>query len=251
MKSFAKINVFLKITGANGAFHNIASRFVICDEIYDEISFERGERGGFCIECNKKIAGKNIIQSAYERLCESGYKNELDEFFAKFYVKLYKQIPAGGGLGGGSSNCAVFLKMINDELNLGISKPNLMQIANSLGSDICFFLSGEKSANVSGKGEIIEAFDDEIPPLRLCLKGLFCDTGAVYKEFRKNYFDKIDLGLANKLLKLKSSEILNNFDADSLNDLLVPARALYPDLRLEKGEFLSGSGSSCFKVDLR
>ena len=248
MKSFAKINIFLKIVGANGAFHDLASRFVIFDKIYDEISFERGGSGRFEIVCDSEIGGKNIITSAYEALKERGFGGELDEFFANHFVRLNKNIPAGGGLGGGSSNCATFLKMVKDELNLKISQSELMSIANTLGSDICFFLSGLKSANVGGKGEIISEFDDEIPELNLKLKPIFCDTGAVYREFRKNYFDKIDVKFANELLRMKSSEILNRFCAEELNDLLAPAKALYPELNLASGEFLSGSGSSCFEV---
>ena len=248
MKSFAKINVFLKIVGLRGNYHELASRFVLLDNIYDEIKFVKfNGNGSLQIRSNKEIKGKNIIEKAYEKLCEAGFKNELKEFFSSHFIHLEKNIPMGGGLGGGSSNAAVFLKMINKEANLKISDQNLAKIGEKIGADVPFFLSGFKSANVAGIGENITEFDDEIPNLKLVLKNISCDTAKVYGEFRANFL-KFDIKFANSLLNLKSCDILNEFENYELNDLLRPCLSLYPNLQICEDEFLSGSGSSCFKV---
>ena len=82
MKSFAKINVFLKIVGLRGNYHELASRFVLLENIYDEIRFVKfNGNGSLQIRSNKEIKGKNIIEKAYDKLCEAGFKNELKEFF--------------------------------------------------------------------------------------------------------------------------------------------------------------------------
>lgn len=248
MKSFAKINIFLKITGLRENYHELASRFVLLENIYDEIEFVKfnGDES-LQIRSNKEIKGKNIIEKAYEKLCEAGFKNELKEFFANHFVNLEKNIPMGGGLGGGSSNAAVFLKMINEEANLKINSQNLAKIGAKIGADVPFFLSEFKSANVAGIGEKITEFDDEVPNFKLSLKNISCDTAKVYGEFRANFL-KFDTKFANSLLNLKSCDILNEFENYDLNDLLRPCLSLYPNLQICKDEFLSGSGSSCFKV---
>lgn len=249
MKSFAKINIFLKITGLRGNYHELASRFVLLEDIYDEIEFIKtnDKFANLQICTNKEIKGKNIIQKAYDKLCEFGFENELKEFFSSHFINLKKQIPMGGGLGGGSSNAATFLQMLNKELNLKISKENLMQIGAKIGADVPFFLSGFKSANVAGIGEKITEFDDEVPNFKLSLKNISCDTAKVYDEFRANFL-KFDIKFANLLLNLKSSEILSQFKNYELNDLLRPCQNLYPNLQICDDEFLSGSGSTCFKV---
>jgi len=100
MKSFAKINVFLKVVGTRGNYHEILSRFVLYEQLFDEIYFERSN--SFAIECDNKEIKENIIQKAIDELKKAGFSNELDEFFSSHKIIINKQIPIGAGLGGGS-----------------------------------------------------------------------------------------------------------------------------------------------------
>ena len=200
MKSFAKINVFLKIVGTRGNYHEILSRFVLCEQLFDEIYFKRSN--SFSIECDNKEIKENIIQKAIDELKRAGFSNELDEFFSSHKIIINKQIPIGAGLGGGSSNAATFLLMVNDELNLNIKRENLMQIASKIGADVAFFVSGYKAANVSGIGEIIEEFDDDVPNLNIFTPNVFCSTPMVYQEFRSNFLQYIDINAAKKMQNL-------------------------------------------------
>ena len=246
MKSFAKINVFLKVVGTRGNYHEILSRFVLCEQLFDEIYFERSN--SFSIECDNKEIKENIIQKAIDELKKAGFSNELDEFFSSHKIIINKQIPIGAGLGGGSSNAATFLLMVNDELNLNIKRENLMQIASKIGADVTFFVSGYRAANVSGIGEIIKEFDDEVPNLSIFTPNVFCSTPTVYQEFRSNFLQYIDVNAAKKMQNLNSKELLEIYKNEELNDLFAPCFKLYPQMNEFKDKFLSGSGSSVFSV---
>ena len=246
MKSFAKINVFLKVVGTRGNYHEILSRFVLCEQLFDEIYFKKSN--SFAIECDNKDIKDNIIQKAIDELKKAGFSNELDEFFSSHKIIINKQIPIGAGLGGGSSNAATFLLMVNDELNLNIKRENLMQIASKIGADVAFFVSGYKAANVSGIGEIIEEFDDEVPNLSIITPNVFCSTPMVYQEFRSNFLQYIDVNAAKKMQNLKSKELLEIYKNEELNDLFAPCFKLYPQMNEFMDKFLSGSGSSVFSV---
>lgn len=246
MKSFAKINVFLKVVGTRGNYHEILSRFVLCEQLFDEIYFKRSN--SFAIECDNKEIKENIIQKAIDELKKAGFSNELDEFFSSHKIIINKQIPIGAGLGGGSSNAATFLLMVNDELNLNIKRENLMQIASKIGADVTFFVSGYKAANVSGIGEIIKDFDDEVPNLNIFTPNVFCSTPMVYQEFRSNFLQYIDVNAAKKMQNLKSKELLEIYKNEELNDLFAPCFKLYPQMNEFRDKFLSGSGSSVFSV---
>ncbi|MPB72533.1 4-(cytidine 5'-diphospho)-2-C-methyl-D-erythritol kinase [Campylobacter fetus subsp. testudinum] len=246
MRSYAKLNIFLKITGFRGNYHEIKSRFILFKDIFDEIEFVKKTSDEFIQ--NDKIQN-NIIEKARVELEKLGFKNELDEFFKFNQVKLIKNIPIGGGLGGGSSNAAMFLNLANDSLNLKIPKEKLIQISKNIGADVPFFLSGFNSANVSGIGEIVSVFDDDIPKIDIIKSKIFCSTKDVFSRYKECFF-KFDTDLALNLEKLSSKEILNSYKNYELNDLLKPCTALYPDLKISQNEFLSGSGSTKFKLSI-
>lgn len=73
-------------------------------------------------------------------------------------MHLLKAIPAGAGLGGGSSNGAFTLRMLNDVLKLNLTKEQLLQYALALGSDCPFFIIN-KPSYATGRGEILNEID--------------------------------------------------------------------------------------------
>ncbi|MCI6989226.1 MAG: 4-(cytidine 5'-diphospho)-2-C-methyl-D-erythritol kinase [Campylobacter sp.] len=251
MKSYAKINIFLKIVGKSGNYHQILSRFILHKELFDEISFT--DKVG--ISSNVVIDGENIINKTIKAFKKAGFESEFGDFLANHGVHINKQIPMGAGLGGGSSNAGVFALMINDELNLRLKTSELIEITKSVGSDIAFFIkalkNGFNSANVSSLGEVVESFSDEMPHLSVFTPPIHSDTAKVYSEFRQKFMDKIDINLAKKLINLKSKDILQIYKNYELNDLIWAFLSLNPNFSLKDGEFLSGSGSSYFKVEFK
>ena len=259
-KSYAKVNIYLKIVGTQGDYHLIDSRFMIVENLYDTITFKK-ERSD--LSKDLEIVGKfsctteqNIIYKAYRKLLQiDEISKKIKDFFKEHSILVDKKIPEFAGLGGGSSNAASFLLLANQELSLKLSKNRLLEISKSLGADVPFFINGYKSAHVEGIGEIVKEFKENNLNISTITPPIKCDTPLVYKKFRetlnKNY-DKIiqeSKKLSKKLNTLKSEEILHNFEPEILNDLFMPAIKLYPELLKYKkeGYFFSGSGSSFFK----
>jgi len=73
-------------------------------------------------------------------------------------IELEKHLPAGGGLGGGSSDAATVLLVLNREWHLGLDRAELLQIAPKLGADVPFFIYGENALG-EGIGERLSALD--------------------------------------------------------------------------------------------
>ena len=248
-KSYAKVNIFLKISNKREGYHELVSRFVRVHSLYDTISFVKSSRKAFCIVGNFGCKMEtNTVYKAYKLLEKyDGVK----EFFENHSVEIEKNIPEFAGLGGGSSNAATFLIMANKYCKLNLSKHELSEIAVNIGADVPFFVYEYDSANVTGIGEIVEKFDEEILNIDTITPKVKCNTGEIFKVFRENFYKQISKEEANRLLKMKSIEILNNLNIKEANDLYEPALSLYPQLNdyAKKDWFFSGSGSSFFKVN--
>lgn len=244
----AKVNIFLKVVGKRGFYHELSSRFVRIDSIYDEVSFEK-KRGN----CDFELEGNfncqksdNTITKAYRVLKESGFSKQMDSFFKDYGVHVKKNIPEFSGLGGGSSDSATFMLLCNEVLNLKISKDKLASLGAKVGADVPFFISQYESANVSGIGERVEEFEDDIPKLEIVTPKIQCSTAMVFGAFSKHFEQK---NINNSWLKCSSKALLENFDKEMLNDLYLDAIDLYPKLKeyYDKGYYMSGSGSSVFR----
>lgn len=243
----AKLNIFLKITGLRGAYHELNSRFVRYDKLFDIVGFIPKKQniqfdliGNFGCQTQS-----NTITKAYEILKQLDKKVEV--FFKNHSVKVDKNIPEFSGLGGGSSNAASFLLLCNEVLNLGFSKEKLKSIGERVGADVPFFIYEYESANVSGIGEIVEKFDDDIPKIEISFPHVKSSTADVFSQFRKlDFYDK-DYGFWKEC---SSKSLLESFDGKKLNDLFTPSMYLYEDLEkfYENGYFMSGSGSAMFRI---
>ncbi len=245
MKAVAKINIFLKIVGRRGNYHELVSRFVRYEELYDEIFLEEAE-GGECEIVGMDIEQKNnTIYKAYEALQKVA--PQIKDFMQNRRVRVIKRIPEGAGLGGGSSDAATFLQLLNQEAELNLDIQTLAKIALEVGADVPFFIYGYKAANVEGIGEVIEPFEDDIPALEFKLMNLHCNTAKVYGNFRK-HAHLSDKAEAQKLKNMSSKEILANLSPLQANDLYQSAAMLCPELRpFAKNWYLSGSGSTLFR----
>ncbi|MFA5721497.1 MAG: 4-(cytidine 5'-diphospho)-2-C-methyl-D-erythritol kinase, partial [Aliarcobacter sp.] len=165
-------------------------------------------------------------------------------------VKIDKKIPEFAGLGGGSSNAATFINMVNRYCNLNLSKDGLAKIGSKIGADVAFFIYEYDSANVSGVGEIVEKFDEDELNIEVFTPKISCDTAKIYKTFRENFYKELNKDEVKELFATNSKDILKKFDIKNANDLYLPA--LFLEKKLEdyakKNWYFSGSGSSFFKV---
>ncbi|MBU0721533.1 4-(cytidine 5'-diphospho)-2-C-methyl-D-erythritol kinase [bacterium] len=250
-KAFAKVNVFLKITGKRDAYHEIVSRFMKVDDLYDELSFVPKEAASFEILGNFSCkTNQNTIYKAYFALKEYTKSESLEKLMRTHAVNVKKNIPAFAGLGGGSSDAATYLKMCNEVLHLGLSLNELAQIGLKVGADVPFFIYGYDSANVGGIGEVVEEFKEELLKFDVITPDVQISTPKVYQIYRENFYAPIDGFEADKLKKTTSLDILKHMDADEANDLFKPALQEYKELKkhYKHGWHFSGSGSSFFRL---
>lgn len=245
IRAYAKVNIFLKIVGTRDNYHELLSRFMRVENLYDTISFEKKESVSKEFELIGDFGCKleqNTIYKAYKLLPKNN-------FFDTHKVVVKKNIPEFAGLGGGSSNAAAFLNLANEVLELGISKEELANMGAKIGADVPFFIYNYPSANVSGIGEIVEAFEEEPLNIETITPKIECDTAKVYQKYRANYLSNIDSDFAHKLAKLSSKEILETYKAEDLNDLFPPCLELYDNLHKKPNWFFSGSGSTFFRIN--
>lgn len=152
----AKINIGLRVLPKRqDGFHNLESIFQTVS-VADEIKVHAEDGEGICsVECADMILPeKNTLTMAYDEFYNATGLKKLN-----IKITLVKHIPAGGGLGGGSSDGAALLRALEKIHGIKLSEKQLDSIASKIGSDVFFFVHcGNKNgfcAVVTGRGENI------------------------------------------------------------------------------------------------
>jgi len=254
VKSYAKINLSLKIKGINEDGYHDLEMINLPIDLHDVIEIECNPQFQdtfvTCDDLRLMSLRSNLVTRAVDKMREEfGFKQN-------FLIHIHKEIPFAAGLGGGSSNAAVTMLALNKMLKLNASKERLCEIGKSLGSDIPFFIDPHPC--------LVEGIGEKITPINVkndfhCIivkpsKGL--STKDVYEK--SDTFERLDIhtdkvmeGLANGDVKL----IADNKG----NDLAPAAIAMLPEVQdvidaLGKLGFeiygMSGSGSSCYGLTL-
>ena len=152
VRAFAKINLELRVLGRRSdGYHELRTTFQTI-ALHDTLTLRR-TRGAFRLESNARdvpLDETNLIWRAALALCQATGRASTSG--AAVYVR--KRIPAGAGLGGGSSNAAAALVGLTALWNLKIAPDRLLEVAASLGSDVPFFLVGGTALGV-GRGELL------------------------------------------------------------------------------------------------
>lgn len=253
-EAFPKINVFLKITGIDTrGYHFIDSRFCIAKGALKDV-IEIKESDGFSLKGNFDCSREDnlifkALQSLKKYLVAHNQECKILDFLC---VEVQKNIPTGAGLGGGSADAAAVLVHLNQKY-FGLDNLALRQIAQEVGLDSVFFVSGYDSANVHGLGEKVESFQENPLEVEILTPKIFCNTKQVYQQYDKSGNKQTGFYQNGQFTNMGSLEILKSRDRFDLNDLLSPALMLYPELRefessLDKEWFFSGSGSSFFRL---
>jgi 4-diphosphocytidyl-2-C-methyl-D-erythritol kinase len=158
----AKINLGLEVLYKRpDGYHEINTLFCRVTEPHDVVTVTRG--GFFQLTCSDKALPtdqRNLMIRAAE-----GFSQQIGEALPHFHIHLEKNIPIGAGLGGGSSDAATMLQIMQDwhssqlennrqdTVTSILDRGALLNLAASLGADIPFFLSGSNAAQASGIGE--------------------------------------------------------------------------------------------------
>jgi len=179
VRAYAKINFGLKILPERGdGFHNLESIFQTIS-LYDELIINWKEEKNCTVLCDAmQLPSKNTLTMAYQAFCEA-----VDVDVPGVSVKLIKGIPSGGGLGGGSSDAAALVRVLETVCGLKLSDSQLDYVAAKTGSDVFFFMhcdsEGKGCALVSGRGEIVKEIN---PRHDINLLLVFPDEGSSTKQ---------------------------------------------------------------------
>ncbi|MGA2916575.1 MAG: 4-(cytidine 5'-diphospho)-2-C-methyl-D-erythritol kinase [Sedimentisphaerales bacterium] len=248
----AKINLYLLIADKRpDGFHNLDTLMAKVS-FYDELLFEVDKTEGIELVCDGlwSPAGKdNLVYKA----CDIFYKTIDKKPSVK--INLTKNIPAGSGLGGASSDAATALLALNKLYREPVGENTLFSMTARLGSDVPFFLNGPQ-AICTGRGEKISKLDKISSFLALVvLPNISVSTKKVYDNY------KVDLGLFNSLKEqVKPLFLKNRVDLITklcANMLAKTCFALNNELAILKAKIenicrlpvlLSGSGSTLFVI---
>jgi 4-diphosphocytidyl-2-C-methyl-D-erythritol kinase len=253
----AKVNLHLEVMDKRqDGFHNLESIFFALD-FGDTLHFELVE-GEKTVEIAMKGLNfdlpveKNII---YRCIC---LFRERTGFSKGLKVMAEKRIPAGGGLGGGSSDAAAALLALNKMAGFPLNFSGLLEMAAELGSDVPFFIYQTGAARVTGRGSIIEPFKAPCLFFVLVNPGFPSDTAAAFRLL-DDYRIKFNIPHTEALRHEAEKEIFSDPAQWSFRNDFLPVfgegeRSAYSEiiggLRELGAGFagLSGAGSTCFGV---
>lgn len=277
LRAHAKINLALAVGAARPprGYHPICSWFAPID-LHDSLTLSRlepGEGSRYAVEWAPGAARPSAIDWPTEKdlAVRAHALLEAETGPLPLEMRLSKRIPAGGGLGGGSSDAAAALIGINRLFGLGLSPERLRELSVSLGSDVAFFIDDEAGAEsarngggvvrpalVTGFGQTLRRVGRAAGDVLLIFPPFGCATGAVYRAFDEAPpAGEPDAPRIEALVA--ASLAAGRIDAAALfNDLLAPARRAEPPLgelmdrldtvaRARGGRVhMTGSGSTLF-----
>jgi len=245
----AKINLGLHIHHKRtDGFHNIETVFYPVyqfSDILEIISTNKPKysfrQSGILIENQNDI---NLVEKAYLLLQKIYDLPSVDIF-------LHKQIPVGAGLGGGSSDAAFALKLINTIFKLGLSDEKLKEYASELGSDCPFFIDNIPAIGTGKGNELQPCFIPQLSGKHIVIikPDIFISTERAYKSCQPVKRNISLLEIIAQPLHTWKELLVNDFEKT-----LFP---FYPQLQKIKEDLyhngaiyasLSGSGSALYGI---
>lgn len=246
----AKINLGLNIVEKRpDGYHNLETIFYpinLQDAL--EVTELENEEG----EYKLKVSGVPIEGDAENNLVVKAYRLLKKDFpdMSPINIHMFKHIPTGAGLGGGSADAAFMIKLLNEKFNLKLSIEKMEEYAAILGADCAFFIQN-KPVFASGIGNIFEN-------ITLSLKGYY--IVLVKPDIfvsTKDAFSHITPMHPNQSLKEIIRMPVETWRATMKNDFEESVFQKYPEIAAIKDKLydmgaiyasMSGSGSSVFGI---
>lgn len=252
IKSNAKINIGLNVEGKLPNGYHLLDMVMVPISLSDILDIEFvSVPGDLHIDSNKEDIPRgpeNILYKVYEKFYKkTGLKKEEIKIF------LEKNIPHEAGLGGGSSNGALFLKLLNEHHKNILSLDEMLELGKTVGADIPFFILN-RPCRVQGIGEKLEEIENNLNCKLIVIKPNFgVSTAKAYKNvgeikyLKKGNIEQILEGLKRNSLDMVRQNIENSLEQGLLldNEDIIGFRkelASFGELEF----FMSGSGSAYF-----
>ena len=228
----SKLNLTLEVLKKkDNGMHEIKSHFQLID-LCDVMHIEKSNAQQSSIRTNASIdidSKKNLVYQAIEALSE----HVSQELHCNIIIE--KNIPIGGGLGGGSSDAAAALIGINKIFSLKLNVSELMKIGLKLGADVPFFVAG-KNAIASGIGEQLSEINSETNKFLVVSPPIHSSTQEMFQIWDE---------LHEQNMLQSTAEDENSFLQIFLQRHL-EIKAIFKELVVEAPFKLSGTGSTIF-----
>jgi 4-diphosphocytidyl-2-C-methyl-D-erythritol kinase len=247
----AKINLGLNVVEKRqDGYHNLQTVFYPVP-IKDALEVQRMDEGFPSeVDCDLKVTNLPIEGDEQRNLVVRAYKLLKEDFptLPRIHTHLWKGIPTQAGMGGGSSDCAYMITLLNELFHLGMSDEQMIGYAARLGADCAFFIKSTP-CYAEGIGEKME-------PIALDLKGWH--IGVVRPDIpvpTKEAFSRIRPHYPEKCCKEVVKEPVETWREALTNDFEESVFALHPEIGAIKEELykrgatyaaMSGSGSALF-----
>lgn len=251
----AKINLGLNIVSKReDGYHNLETVFYPIP-LYDALEIKyMDEKFPSQVACDLKVTGNavecdeqnNLVVKAYNLLAE-------DYNLPRVHAHLYKHIPSQAGLGGGSSDAAFMIRLLDERFRLNIGNPEMEKYAARLGADCAFFIEAEPA--------YAEGIGDELMPvdgpkgnlngyyLAIVKPDIAVSTKEAYAAITPTATSKSCREIVRQPIETWKEELVNDFEA--------PIFKLHPELAEIKEKLyqqgakyaaMSGSGSALFGI---
>ncbi|HEV2803207.1 MAG TPA: 4-(cytidine 5'-diphospho)-2-C-methyl-D-erythritol kinase [Pyrinomonadaceae bacterium] len=250
LPSYAKINLVLRVHGRRAdGYHEIETVFQTVT-LHDRLTFETDDEQLelTCDAPEVPCDESNLVHRAAVALgARYGTRRGAR-------IRLEKKIPAGGGLGGGSSNAAVALVGLTRLWELEADKQTLAELGASLGADVPFFLTGGTALGTGRGTDIYTLADAPSQPLLIVTPRVHVSTAEAYKSLNSHALTKA-VAPVNLTVSRVQAGISGSLHAVLRNDFEPVVYRLYPEIERARdalaaagatGTLLSGSGASVF-----
>jgi 4-diphosphocytidyl-2-C-methyl-D-erythritol kinase len=253
----AKINLGLRILHKrNDGYHELQTIFSPIKGISDVLEIVRNHDHHAVEDVIFSASGLTISGSLEQNLCIKAYyllKKDFPEL-PKIKMHLHKVIPMGAGLGGGSSDGAATLLLLNNKFNLGINRDQLIKYALQLGSDCPFFIFNE-ACYATGRGEYLKPINISLEGYKILVvhPGIHVSTAEAFKALNRStdyIYEGDDL---KEVINMPISKWKNHL----INDFQYPVIKAHPEIGMIIEDLygcgalyasLSGSGSAVYGI---
>jgi 4-diphosphocytidyl-2-C-methyl-D-erythritol kinase len=249
IKSFAKINLGLEVRGKREDNYHEIRTLLQTINFFDVLEFRSTEKAGILLRGDDKTISwerDNLIFRAALLLKEQFHVSQGIE------IQVSKNIPPGKGLGGGSSNAAITLHVLNKTWGLHLGKKALMNLGKQLGADVPFFLEGGLCLG-SGRGDDIIPLSETSPLYCLLILPSFSiQTADIYGHFPLSLTSNDKDSKIIKFLDTRELSLLENRLEETVFRFYPQLKAIKRLLRGQGSELslVSGTGSAVFGLFL-
>jgi 4-diphosphocytidyl-2-C-methyl-D-erythritol kinase len=248
----SKINLGLHVVRKRSdGYHDIETIFYPLP-LSDSLEILVNEEAGKKFSLPLRVTGAELEGDTSSNICIKAYRLLRREFpeIPPVKMHLHKQIPAGSGLGGGSSDGAFAIQMMNEMFKLGLGEKELLEYAAELGSDCPFFILN-RPCYAEGRGEKLEPLELDLSAYKFVIvnPGIHIGTGRAFLDIKPEQPERSLKEIIRDPISRWRDELCNDFEKSAfprhreiveIKDELYRRGAIYVSM--------TGSGSTIYGI---